>query len=139
MLNRQDDVLNQQLSITALENELPPIAVEPLITGDVSYFTTPIFVSSIMLFLISVLVFVLMGYLIKNNKEPNEVLKTFGIPLIIVASVFVVITGLDINKLTPVIGLLGTIAGYLLGKSEGKNGMDETSQTKIEIPKKTNE
>ncbi|MBD3807119.1 MAG: hypothetical protein IE880_00220 [Epsilonproteobacteria bacterium] len=84
----------------------------------ITYMSSPMFVASVFTFIIFVLALILMNNRIKDGKEPSEILKTFGIPLIVVSSVFIVITGLEMTKLTPVIGLLGTIAGYLLGRQE---------------------
>jgi hypothetical protein len=115
-----------------VESELPAITPELQTSSSYSYYKTPIFVSSTMLFFIACLVFILMSGLIKKGKEPAEILKTFGIPLIIVAAVFVVIPGLNANQLTPVIGLLGTIAGYLLGKSEETGAKHNTTKRPIQ-------
>lgn len=73
---------------------------------------------------ISVLVFVLlivgiMTYLIRAGRKADDVLRALGVPMIIGAAVFLVVTGFSQNQISPVIGLLGTIAGYLLGKTNG--------------------
>ncbi|HWH71840.1 MAG TPA: hypothetical protein VNT26_20930, partial [Candidatus Sulfotelmatobacter sp.] len=82
-------------------------------------------------------VFGLMTYLIRNNKEPGEILKAFGIPLIILSAVFVVISGFSPNQLSPVMGLLGTIAGYLLGRAEkgGAGQKEEATAAQAATPK----
>ena len=95
---------------------LPPI--ENIIPQQSSYMDSPFFITSTVLFLLGVIVFFLMAHLIKHDKEPTEILKAFGIPLIIIASVIVVLTGFSTAELSPIIGLLGTIAGYLLGRGE---------------------
>jgi hypothetical protein len=71
---------------------------------------------------ISVLTFVLiivglMTYLIRIGRNGESVLRAFGVPMIIGAAVFLVVAGFSEHQITPVIGLLGTIAGYLLGKA----------------------
>ena len=71
---------------------------------------------------LSVLVFVLiivglMTYLIRIGRNGGSVLRALGVPMIIGAAVFLVVAGFSEHQITPVIGLLGTIAGYLLGKS----------------------
>ena len=40
---------------------------------------------------------------IKQNKDANEILKVFSIPLIVIASVFVVISHLGASMLTPLL------------------------------------
>jgi hypothetical protein len=52
----------------------------------------------------------------KEHVEPEQILRTFGILVIIFAAIFLVIAGYSDTQITPVIGLLGTIAGYLLGR-----------------------
>ncbi len=61
-----------------------------------------------------------MAYLVKNNNEPESLLRSFGTVIIIIAAVFLIVAGYSEKQIAPVIGLLGTIAGYLLGKSTPK-------------------
>lgn len=55
-------------------------------------------------------------FLIMKGKSADNVLKALGTVLIIVAALFLVVAGYDDKQMAPVMGLLGTIAGYLLGK-----------------------
>lgn len=48
----------------------------------------------------------------------NMTVKLIGLTIIITASIFLIVTGYSENQIAPVIGLLGTIAGYLLGSSD---------------------
>lgn len=57
------------------------------------------------------------GYLLAKGKQPEHLLRTFGTILIIISAVFLVVAGYSDKQIAPVMGLLGTIAGYLLGKS----------------------
>ena len=57
------------------------------------------------------------AWLIHTGKAADDVLKALGTILIIVAAVFLIVAGYDDKQIAPVIGLLGTIAGYMLGKS----------------------
>jgi hypothetical protein len=52
----------------------------------------------------------------KGNSVPF--LRLFSVPLIVVAAVFLVIAGFNDAQIAPVVGLLGTIAGYLLGSEK---------------------
>jgi drug/metabolite transporter (DMT)-like permease len=62
----------------------------------------------------------------KDHVDPEQILRTFGILVIIFAAIFLVIAGYSDTQITPVIGLLGTIAGYLLGrKIEAKPKTDD--------------
>ena len=57
-------------------------------------------------------------YLIKTNKiDANNAIKFIILTLIITGTLFLITAGYD-AQLTPVLGLLGTIAGYLLGKAD---------------------
>jgi len=47
-------------------------------------------------------------------------LKLVGLTLVITAGLFLICAGYSQNQIAPMIGLLGTIAGYLLGKGEAK-------------------
>lgn len=67
----------------------------------------------------AVFILVCVTILFRRHEEPappEQILRTFGILVIIFASVFLVIAGYSDTQITPVIGLLGTIAGYLLGR-----------------------
>ncbi|WDF61033.1 hypothetical protein PQ462_06615 [Flavobacterium sp. KACC 22758] len=56
--------------------------------------------------------------LIKQKKGwgPNTV-QIVSITLLIVAGLFLITAGYSQQQITPIVGLLGTISGYLLGKS----------------------
>ncbi len=62
------------------------------------------------------LVIILATYLIKNGKRTESVLRIFGTILIVMMAVFLVVAGYTDTQIAPVMGLLGTVAGYLLGK-----------------------
>jgi hypothetical protein len=61
-------------------------------------------------------VLVLATYLIRTGKNTEAVLRIFGTILIVMVAVFLVVAGYTDTQIAPVIGLLGTIVGYLLGK-----------------------
>src|ERR1700688_3121713 len=57
-------------------------------------------------------------YLIKTNKiDSNNAIKFVIVTLIITGTLFLITAGYD-TQISPALGLLGTIAGYLLGKTE---------------------
>ena len=60
----------------------------------------------------------LMTFLLYKKKSAEAILRTFGVTLIITAAVFLVVAGYSESQISPVMGLLGAIAGYLLGKGE---------------------
>ena len=63
--------------------------------------------------------------LLWKNQPPEGVLRIFGIPLIIVTAVLLVVVGFGEKQISPVIGLLGTVAGYLLGRNTATIPPDE--------------
>jgi len=60
----------------------------------------------------------LLGSLIlwKRNASGQEVLRLFGIVIIVGFSAILLVTSFNNEQLTPITGLFGAIAGYLLGK-----------------------
>lgn len=51
----------------------------------------------------------------------EDSLRTFGVVLIIMGTLFFVAAGFSAEQIAPAIGLFGTIAGYLLGRLERKS------------------
>ena len=96
-------------------NILPPL--EEIIKTPQSFFTTPSFVLIVAMVSMGVVSFICMTYLIKQNKQPVEILRAFGIPLIVISGSLLIVTGFGSDQISPIIGLLGTIAGYLLGRT----------------------
>src|SRR5262245_30913556 len=81
----------------------------------------------------AILSFAFVAFLIGQKKRNAEqVLRTFGILIIIFAAVFLVIAGYSDTQITPVIGLLGTIAGYLLGRRIEPGTADQDEKGKDE-------
>jgi uncharacterized membrane protein YfcA len=63
-----------------------------------------------------VLVLALMSLMMgKTRVNVNALIRAFALILIIVAAVFLIVAGYTEQQIAPAIGLLGTIAGYLLG------------------------
>lgn len=74
-----------------------------------------------------IIVIIVMGVLVLNNSSAGEVLRLFTVPMIIVAAVFLVVTGFSKDQITPVTALLGTLAGYILGVQSQKGGGAQNS------------
>lgn len=63
-------------------------------------------------------VIVICAALMRASRPTAEaVLRVFGTVLIITGALFLVVAGYDDKQMAPVMGLLGTLAGYLLGKA----------------------
>lgn len=57
-------------------------------------------------------------FLIKSNRiNPEEAVKFILVTIIIVSTLFLITAGYSNDQIAPAVGLLGTIAGYLLGRS----------------------
>ena len=55
-------------------------------------------------------------YLLKNGYHAQSILRVFGTLLVIIMATFLVVAGYTNEQLGAPLGLLGTIAGYLLGR-----------------------
>lgn len=78
-------------------------------------------VLSVAILVFGALVFALQTFLmvkLKLDWTPNSLLRFNGLTLIIVAGILLVTAGYSDQQMAPVIGLLGTIAGYLLGSGD---------------------
>ena len=53
----------------------------------------------------------------KRLFDANDILKVFGVTLIIVGTLFLIAAGFGDKQIAPAMGLFGTLAGYLLGKA----------------------
>ena len=59
----------------------------------------------------------------RNGMSTNSILRINGLILVVTSAVFLVIIGYSQEQISPVIGLLGAVAGYLLGsKSDNASG-----------------
>lgn len=68
------------------------------------------------------LIILLEVYLIRvSNIDPANIIKFIIVTLIITATLFLITAGYSSVQIAPATGLLGTIAGYLLGKSDRKH------------------
>jgi hypothetical protein len=82
--------------------------------------TTSAMTMSATVLLFGFLTLCLAAYVIRRGHPWEAVLKIFGMVLIIVLTVFLIVAGYDDKQIAPAMGLLGTIAGYLLGKDVAK-------------------
>lgn len=83
--------------------------------------TTIEIVLSVAILLFALLVFVLQSIMMVRLKlewTPQSILRFNGITLIISGALLLVVAGYSNQQVAPVMGLLGTIAGYLLGARE---------------------
>lgn len=60
----------------------------------------------------------------RSGAPPHQVLRVFGVIIILGFSALLLVVAYDNQQLTPIVGLFGAIAGYLLGK-DSKSTKDE--------------
>ncbi|NTS77105.1 hypothetical protein HR060_09485 [Catenovulum sp. SM1970] len=124
-IDKQLEELNTsiQKDESSLNQSYDAISKIPQATDDSNWWsaTEAMTISSVLL-VFFLIVLCLATYLIKLGRSPEMVMKFFGTILIIAVASFLVVAGYDDKQIAPVIGLLGTIAGYLLGK---ENRTDE--------------
>jgi len=76
------------------------------------------FYLSILVLLFGLIVICLETYLIITKKISTDyAIKFITVTLIVTSTLFLITAGYSNNQIAPAMGLLGTIAGYLLGKS----------------------
>ena len=71
--------------------------------------------SVVLLFGFAVIVFA--SRALSQGLKTDQVLRLFGMLTIIIMAVFLIVAGYGNEQIAPAIGLLGTVAGYLLGRS----------------------
>ena len=73
----------------------------------------------------SCLALIMATFLLWRSRSPaSQVLRVFGVITILGFSALLLVVGYNNEQLTPIVGLFGAIAGYLLGK-DGKTDKDE--------------
>lgn len=60
--------------------------------------------------------FLLLRSIVHNKTE--EILKVLLVTLIVISTLILITSGFSNDQIAPALGLFGTIAGYLLGKSD---------------------
>ena len=106
-----EQIAQQQQAVSVASKSSPP---EPALWS-----TTNAMTMSTAVLVFGLLVICFATYLIRTGQHMESVLRIFGTILIIVIAVFLVVAGYSDQQIAPVMGLLGTIVGYLLGKESG--------------------
>lgn len=78
--------------------------------------------SSVLIF--GLLVFLAELYLMRFiSFQPEQSIKLIAVTLIVVSTLFIITAGFSSEQIAPAMGLFGTVAGYMLGRSQaGKEG-----------------
>lgn len=58
---------------------------------------------------------------LKEGQSPGDVLRLATMPMVIAAAILLVLLGFSNEQITAVIGLLGTMVGYVLGSATLKS------------------
>lgn len=117
---------------------LPSMAAEPTqsnlppssagggsFTPPFAYLSSPEFFLSLLVIIFGVVTLAFEYALIRTKPfDSTDVLKVLAVTLIVVGTLFVITAGFSSQQIAPAMGLFGTIAGYLLGRSSQKNRHD---------------
>jgi|GEM_PF-3272262 len=135
--------MNQQTDINLLIEDLNR-AQEVINNGHTQQFS-PWTQDLVLILSISILVFTFGALLLgvsllwRHKAKDAQILHVMGVITIIGVSAFLLVVGYSNEQLTPIIGLFGAIAGYLLGKESNQdNKSDDLSliQKDLEFIKK---
>lgn len=113
----------------ALNN--PPPEPEELISEIITPLSRLEFSLSLVVLGFGLIIILLEIFLIRSKKISSEdTIKFIIITLIITSTLFLITAGYSNDQIAPAVGLLGTIAGYLLGRINQKKEKED----KNEIP-----
>ena len=74
--------------------------------------------------------------LLRTKAGPTSIIRVLAVTLILVGSLFLITAGFSSSQISPVSGLFGTIAGYLLGKVEARHDNNgQLTKTTLGEPK----
>lgn len=119
-------VQNQTTAQDATAEGGVPVNSTPSLPGvsdaERNYTSEPEFYLTLIVAGIAVSTLLMQFLLLKRNTrlKSEDTSKVFGMTLIIMGTLFSITAGFSAEQIAPAVGLFGTIAGYLLGRSERK-------------------
>lgn len=115
--NRDTGTVNRPSD--SLTNNPPSPSEAPT---EFNYLSSKEFIIAILVTVVSLIALTMQFFLLKQipKLRAEDTLRTFGVILIIMGTLFVIAAGFDSIQIAPAMGLFGTIAGYLLGRVERK-------------------
>ena len=116
---KTNEELSIDAAITKKEEHIASLSQSPK-QGITWWTTTSAMTMSAAVLVFGLITLALASYVVRKGLQWEAVLKIFGMVLIIVMTVFLIVAGYDDKQVAPAMGLLGTIAGYLLGKEVSK-------------------
>jgi uncharacterized protein YacL len=113
-----DSIVNANIEKDVVEPE--QVAVHKFTNQEVVY------ASIILAF--GLIVLALAAWLISKTKSPDPILilRFFVIILIVICAVLLVFVGYNKDQITQIVGLFGTITGYLLGRIDSQPKSNDT-------------
>jgi hypothetical protein len=76
---------------------------------------------STIIFIFAIIALILFYIMVKNERATPFILRIYVIVILVFGTLFVVSASYNTQLVAPVIGFFGTIAGYLLGRSDRAN------------------
>ncbi len=76
----------------------------------------------------SLIVLLVAAVIAKGLKTAEQAIRLFTVVLIINSAVFFIVAGYSSQQIAPAFGLLGTMAGYVLGKSQENSKNQESDK-----------
>ena len=126
--NSQKLHLDSSFVDSSKREETPTIPVKTK-TTTAKFLSSDELTLSYSILIFATIVLLLEVFLISINKvSPENSFKFITVTLIVSSSLFLITAGYDNNQIAPAFGLFGTVAGYILGKTNSpdlKKNQDE--------------
>ena len=107
---------------------------------NVGYLSTWEFILSCEVLVFGFVVLAVVFWLYRSrNATPDDILKTVAVVLIVIGSLFAMTAGFSSAQIAPIIGLFGTIIGYVIGRrsdSADNKADDQNGRLRKEEPAK---
>jgi hypothetical protein len=90
---------------------------------DWSYITGREFCLTALVLVFGLFILICQNHTLGRQRQltADEVTRSYAVSLLVIASLVLVVAGYRDSQIAPAIGLFGTLAGYLLGKSSSAN------------------
>lgn len=62
--------------------------------------------------------------MIKREFKAHEIIRLSGLTFIVISTLFIITAGYGAAQIAPAMGLFGTLAGYILGRTQGGDRPD---------------
>jgi hypothetical protein len=102
----------------AAQGNRPPSSTGPLPFNEASFLTSREAMVSLFILVFGLLMTIIAAFLLTKTTVPSaDILRLFTLLVIVTGTLFLVASGYSATDIAPSMGLLGTIAGYLLGRT----------------------